>query len=136
MQFQDGTVAMSNPPPALLVNLTPHDIVLHRQNEDRVRFPSKGNVRAIGTPNVANEVASALFGIPIVEPIIYTSLEGMPDDKTLNILVSLVVANFMVKHDYEWLGIVCVPDTGPSSAIRDKVENRIVGVRQFVRKYN
>jgi len=74
-----------------------------------------------------------LGAIRVVSPPTYKDLSFTPP-KGASILVSMVVAQYMIKHKdvYGKLYDVYVPDTGPDGAKRDEM-GRIVGTYQLVR---
>lgn len=116
-----------------LVNLTPHLITLCTEDGSGIleTFPSEGSVRAHSHHQTKNEIASMHLNVPVFSPQIFSSVEGLPDDTSLNIIVSLVVGEFMRRTNHAWDGMVLGPDTGPDSCLRN-AGGEIIGIRRFI----
>lgn len=108
-----------------LVNLTPHDVVVHLENGEKKVYPSVGSARVTTT----SEVVGQVDGIDIVTQS-YGDIEGLPKPKEgVLYIVSLVVR---MAAQQQGRDDVISPDTSPQGAIRDDA-GRIIAVRRFVR---
>ena len=107
------------------VNLTPHDIVVQRDDGVRVTFAATGKVARVA---VTREDVKSRTGYRITRQI-FGQVEGLPCgpdvDRDAIYIVSALVLSALGKDCY---GVVA-PDTGPD-AIR--VNGQIVAVRGFV----
>jgi len=110
----------------MLVNLTPHPIVVRTDNGD-ITFPASGQVaRVTSQQTIAGYIELDGESIPIMKTT-YGQVEGLPVPKTGTIYVvsGLVMAALAGTRDD-----VIQPDTSPAGAIRDG-DGRIVAVRGF-----
>lgn len=123
-----------------LINLTPHDIHVYvpwtvegEGPYGPVRtFPRSGiECRCVGrTPK---EYEPLLGNVPVTAAPEYTDVEGFPEGESFgsDILVSLVVGQYLQLYPEEYPGAVYGPDTGPTGGVRDK-DGKILGTRHLV----
>ncbi len=107
-----------------IVNLTPHEITLVREDGEVMKIPPSGQVARV---KVEQEVVNEINGISIVRTK-FGDIEGLPEPQDGKIfIVSSLVAQAAAK-----LGRtdVVAPDTSPQGVIRDE-NGRIVGVKRF-----
>lgn len=103
----------------MLINLTPHDIVV-RINDHDIVIPASGQVARV---SATQDVVGNADGIPVVRSV-FSDVTGLPDPVDgVTYIVSSLVAQACRRRD------VVAPDTGPT-AIRDDV-GRIVAVTRF-----
>lgn len=112
-----------------IINMCPHDIHLYDDNKKLIKtFPKTGKeLRLVEAPPVLSKTED---GIPIATPPKYTGLT-IPINMDSEVLVSQLVANYLVEHNYKMKGIY-TPDTGPSGSVRsDKGE--IIGTKRLIK---
>ena len=129
----------------ILPLLTPQEVMISTNNLDKdtltqaTETPDGGKVRLVVIPpeEKSARLISATnieplrslcieFVLPIIRKPYHTSIVGLPADKTKPIIVSTMVADFLIKTK-GWDGTVLVPASGPDHAVRDKT-GRICGV--------
>ena len=108
-----------------VVNLTPHSIKVHT-SEGVQEIPPSGFVARLLE---RGKLWGKLLGVPIVK--VKMSVPSLPSSILSQGLVFIVsdVARKPFQRKYKNVLFVS-PDTGPSSAIRDKA-GRIIGVKRF-----
>lgn len=108
-----------------IINLTPHDVVVHLEGEKKI-YPKSGEVARVTTKSVQ---VGEVDGVPVFEQT-YGEIEGLPDPQDgVYYIVSLVVrqaAQAQGRTD------VISPDTSPSGAVRNEA-GQIIGTKGFVR---
>lgn len=111
-------------------NLTPHEIVVFESQDPnsrvKLRCPSVGSARL--TSAVSTFVHN-IAGIPILKPPSYQGVTGLPENIVGYIIVSMVVAEYLVR-DHTWHAGILVPATGPDHVVRD-ANGRIIGTTAF-----
>jgi len=110
----------------MLVNLTPHPIVVRTDNGD-ITFPASGQVaRVTCRQELAGYVLLDGVQIPI-QRTTFGQVEGLPEpqDGVVYIVSGLVMTALAGTRDD-----VVQPDTSPAGAIRD-ADGRIIAVRGF-----
>jgi len=119
--FDEGEVHVCR---TALVNLTPHEIVVRREDGSEFRIPPSGVVARV---TATTEPAGTLAGVPVVSTR-YGEIEDLPAPRAgvQYIVSSLVRMAATGRTD------LVSPDTGPESAVRDG-DGRIVAVRRFTR---
>jgi hypothetical protein len=117
-----------------IINCTPHDCHLYDKDGTTVikTFPASGNtVRLKEERGQAPDMTGTAIGAyPVVAAPSFTGVEGLPDDKTGTIIVSMPVGQYIQTHPDLWLGTVVGPDSGNDGAVRDK--GQILGTKRFV----
>ena len=123
-----------------LLNLTPHDITVFKENGEKVVIPSSGTLRlaeeVLGTEEVEGVecVRKRFTGVDI-------TVDGITADGVRVIVVSgisgmmFALSSEFRNELFRKLGgevSIIAPDTGPQSVIKDE-KGRIVGVRRFCR---
>ncbi len=104
-----------------LVNLTPHKLVVYREDGSTMELPPSGMVARVDSEQY---LYGDIDGIPVMRTT-YKGIYGLPNAKHGVIYVtSSVVAQMSGRKD------VIAPDTGPGGAVRDS-SGRIIGVRRF-----
>lgn len=118
----------------MLVNTTPHAImVFNAKGQQICEIPVSGTpVRLFKEEKVVElEPLPLGAGIPVVKQQPFTAIDD--PDRLLSTgkyhIVSMVVADFLKQKGYE--GPLYVPDTGPSSVVRDS-KGVIIGVKRFL----
>jgi len=119
--FDEGEVHVSR---TALVNLTPHEIVVRREDGSELRIPPSGVVARV---TATAEPVGTLAGVPVVSTR-YGEIEDLPAPRGG---VQYIVSSLVRMAAPERADLVS-PDTGPESAIRDD-DGRIVAVRRFTR---
>jgi hypothetical protein len=112
------------------INLTPHPIVLMREEADAVVLPSEGICRVSSTPGALHDL---YLPVPVANATEFGEIEGLPEpqEKTWYI-VSGMVASALVQRGISRPDVL-VPGTGPNDrAVRD-AQGRIIGVTRLVR---
>ena len=124
-----------------LLNLTPHDITVFKENGEKVVIPSSGTLRlaeeVLGTEEVEGVecVRKRFTGVDI------ELREGITADGVRVIVVSgisgmmFALSSEFRSELFRKIGgevSIIAPDTGPQSVIKDE-KGRIVGVRRFCR---
>ncbi|HDO19364.1 MAG TPA: hypothetical protein ENG74_01420 [Thermoplasmatales archaeon] len=106
-----------------LVNLTPHEVTVIKEDGEEVSIPPSGEVARVYP---RQEIIGEINDIPVVQTV-FEDIEGLPDPEecTVYIVSTLVLQALQGERDD-----VVAPDTGPESAVRDK-EGRIVAVKRF-----
>ena len=108
----------------MIVNLTPHELVIFDENDKVVhRFPSEGSVRLVEHTRELNPID----GIPVVTKT-YTEPGDLPAPQK----GAWLVVSKMAMDALPYRSDLCCPDTGPDSAVRDE-SGRILGVRRLQR---
>lgn len=107
-----------------LVNLTPHEIVVRREDGSELRVPPSGVVARV---TATAEPVGTLAGVPVVSTR-YGEIEDLPAPRAG---VQYIVSS-LVRMAAPGRADLVSPDTGPESAIRDD-DGRIVAVRRFTR---
>lgn len=117
------------------LNLTPHEVVIGA-GAGRAVLPASGQVaRLLSTPQVplATVHVGALH-VDAYSPPSFTEvvgLETLAPTSGRPIVVSAMVAEYMVSTKHPYRGAILAPDTGPASVLRD-TEGRIVGVGRLI----
>lgn len=119
--FDEGEVHVSR---TALVNLTPHEIVVRREDGSEFRIPPSGVVARV---TATAEPVGTLAGVPIMSTR-YGEVEDLPAPQGG---VQYIVSS-LVRMAAPGRADLVSPDTGPESAIRDDA-GRIVAVRRFTR---
>lgn len=113
----------------MLVNLTPHAIVLQTQDGERVTVPPSGTIaRVATTPGELGTIPGV--PVPVANPTTFGEVEGLPapQDGVFFIVSGLVGAALRGSRP----DVLC-PGTGPrDGAIRD-AQGRIEAVTRLVR---
>ena len=119
--YDEGDAIISR---TALVNLTPHEIVVRREDGSELRIPPSGVVARV---TATAESVGTLAGVPVVSTR-YRKIEDLPAPRggVQYIVSSLVRMAATGRAD------LVSPDTGTESAIRDDA-GRIVAVRRFMR---
>lgn len=102
-----------------MINLTPHAIVLRRENGTEVTFPPSGKLARVASSEVT---VGEYEGIPIVTRK-FGEPEGLPEEGELCLVSALVLGTVPGRKG------VYAPDSGPS-AIREN--GQIVAVTRLV----
>lgn len=109
----------------LVINLTPHEIVVRRSGSDAVIRPDGRVARVVANCQIVGDA----LGVPVVRTT-WGAIEGLPDPEPGVIyLVSTAVAQAAAAAGRD---DVLAPDTGPESAVRDDA-GRIIAVRRLQR---
>lgn len=118
-----------------VLNLTPHDIVLHH-GDDVYTFPASGAVARV--EQLPAKVADTFDDIPIWSAPVYGDViwpDSINEDDDIDaVIVSMVVGNAVQNcNDEGWaLGFaVYGPDTSPDSVVRDE-KGQIIAVKRLV----
>ena len=119
---EDGKIVCSKTD-VTFVNLTPHDIVVYRDDDRTETIPASGQVARVQT---IQEQVDELNFIPVVRTK-FGEVEGLPEPRrdTVYIVSSLVLQALRGSRKD-----IVAPDTGPESAVRDE-NGRIIGIRRF-----
>jgi hypothetical protein len=104
----------------MIINLTPHDIVLRTANGD-VTIPASGTIARVAT--VDTDTGDTVSGLPVIRRS-FGDVTGLPADDTPVIVSAMVLAAVPGRRN------TFAPDTGPT-AIRDDA-GRIVAVTRLV----
>lgn len=106
------------------VNLTPHDVVLYK-DQRTVTIPPSGKVAQLRLHESRVDVLKD--GTEIAVVMLHPRIENLPDPrKDTYYIVSMPVAQFACRPD-----VVC-PDTSPGSRVCD-TKGRIIGVKRLRR---
>jgi len=116
-----------------IVNCTPHDVIVYSNGVEVMRFPkSQHCIRLVALPpRVIRMFGNSLGTGWVVEPPIYTHMEGAPKDTTKAILVSMPVGQEIAAGRINWDAYVFGPDSSPDGAVRDDNGN-IVGTKGLI----
>jgi len=137
-----------------VINLTPHPVTLYGKQSPQMIIPTHGTIRLTrdedaethttafsltGHGENAEDVTRGPFTgkATHVSPWTGLHISGVPaelldsPDSPVAILVSMPVAEFLVKSSRLTVCSVLVPDTGPGNVVRG-AQGRILGVRSFV----
>jgi len=113
----------------MLINLTPHDLIIEDVDGRRVTIPPSGTVARVKTEDNLVGVAP-LAGVTVP---VYTrqlgQITGLPFEDEHCVVSGLVLE--AVRLQQPWRRHVYAPDTGPT-AIRDN-SGHIVAVRRLIR---
>lgn len=113
----------------MLINLTPHPIVLQTASGERVTLPPSGTVARVSTtPGDLEELPG--IPIPVAGRTVYGTVEGLPEPRpgTFFVVSAMVGAALNGSRN----DVLC-PGTGPQDgAIRDE-NGRIEAVTRLVR---
>ncbi len=108
------------------INLTPHTVVIYENGRISNALPSAGNARVTVLP----EQPEMIDGIPVLPPVQYGDVTGLPDSQPHTLyIVSLVVAIAMTDSGRRDL---VIPAWDPSNVIRN-AEGHIIGVKALRR---
>ena len=114
-----------------LKNLTGHDVVVRKDDDTAIVFKGdKYDVARLTTSQEPTVVDILPNGIEVIEPHKYDDIDGLPAFKNTNIIVSEMLARYLVEHG--WEGAVYAPDTSPDSSERDK-QGAITSVSRLIR---
>ena len=128
-----------------IVNLTPHDIIVKSADGKCNVYPASGHVARVLTSE-QKHIDTLGDGTPVYERQIPTGVEMLvaeEDRDATAVIVSMFAGEFLVEAQLPPFGIttnlrtlrsrlcVYVPDTGPSSVLRDE-KGAIVGVRRLI----
>lgn len=124
-------------PTGKVVNLTPHDVFVQRDDGSQVVFRCQGKSKAVRLSTPDQTVVDMLPGdVPVYsEPHHYLDLTTFPYDPydPEGHHPPIIVAGIVAPHIPPWYkGTVLVPDTGPEAAIRNE-KGMIVAVRRLYR---
>ena len=114
-----------------IINTTPHDI--HYINGDlRLTF-SKASVQIRLSEEKANPKTFKIGNIyvAIIDPPVYTGIDGLPDDQSNTIIVSQLVGEYLKANPDKYKGTVVGPHTGPAFVVRDD-KGAIIGTKSFI----
>lgn len=122
----------------VLLNLTPHSVRIYDATKTRVvlEIPSHGPAMRL-IPETQKEIRSLKLiekEITLVLPPTFVGVENIPKTVDVMIIVSSLVAEFLIKHDEyknKYKGIFA-PDTGPSAVVRDE-QGGIIGTTRLVK---
>lgn len=115
-----------------ILNLTPHDIVLYKEDRKTVLVvfqKQKYPVRLVET--FATAACPEIGNIPVVGRPKYNGLEHMPQEKNVAVIVSALVADYIVSHCPNHFLHVFTPDTGPKGVDRN-ADGVIIGTTRLV----
>lgn len=118
-----------------LVNVTPHDIVVHLDDKETVTFPRSGSVVRLEELPCGGDLPglglpSSDIKIRVVPPPVYGGVKGLPDGKKSHLIVSSIAGEAMAK-----LGgftDIYSPDMSSDGAVRD-AGGRIVGTKGLIK---
>ena len=118
---------------SVLKNYTPHEVVVMDANLTPLeRFPpQETTIRLLGSDQKHIETIGG--AIRVVTRPTYTGLSYTPPEGE-SIIVSMVVAEYMVAQNMHHRYQIYVPDSSPKGAVRDDM-GMIKGVRQLVRYF-
>jgi len=109
----------------MFVNLTPHEVVLYREDGKSLVLASKGIARVDSTPGVCREVVD---GIPIYEAPVMGEVYGLPAP----IAGTVYIVSGVVAGACKGRADVVYPGTGPKDgAVRD-AQGRVIGVTRLI----
>jgi len=108
----------------MVINLTPHNVVVRDENGREVTFPPSGTVARV---TVQQTLDGDINGIPVLRNQ-YGAPEGLPDPQEG---VWLIVSSLVLQAATDRSDLIA-PDTSPQGVIRDE-SGRIVAVKRFVR---
>ena len=109
----------------MLVNLTPHDVVVFDQNDEQVAvIPATGNEARVGVSSVQVGTVSLNDEIVSIVKSTFSEVLGLPErqDGTFYIVSRMVISACPDRED------LIVPD----DLVRDE-DGRVVGCRRFSR---
>ena len=109
-----------------MINLTPHNLVIYRENTDPLTIPPSGEVARVSP--IERHINIALNGITVVSRT-FGEITGLPPVDPENIDRVYIVASLVLDRAPTRLDIAA-PDTG-STAIRDE-NGRIAGITRLV----
>ena len=116
-----------------LKNYTPHEVIVMDTNGTTPldRFPpQETTIRLLGSDQKHIE---SIGPIRVVTRPTYTGLNYTPPEGE-SIIVSMVVAEYMVAQNMHQKYQIYVPDSSPKGAVRDEM-GVIKGVRQLVKYF-
>ena len=115
-------VPLAGEPEVRFVNLTPHEIVVRREDGSALMVASSGLAARC---TASSEVVGEIDGVKVVRST-FGPVEGLPEpqDGTIYIVSSMVAQQVPGRDD------VVAPDTGPT-AIREA--GQVVAVKRFQR---
>lgn len=109
-------------------NLTPHDVTVI--GEKWVTWPRSGLVARLETvPQTPCQSETGLYGVPVYTAPNFTGVVDLPEDNTIDIIVSMPVAQYLVANGL-WKGAILSPDSGPGQAVRNDA-GQIIGVKRL-----
>jgi hypothetical protein len=108
------------------VNLTPHEIVVYRDENAILKIPPSGRVARV---MVKSEVIGEINGIP-VRKTIYGDIQDLPDPQPNTVFIVSTVVLLALQAKGIRRSDVLSPDTNPDSAVRD-AQGKILGVKYF-----
>lgn len=103
-----------------MINLTPHEIVILREDGTEVRIPPSGTVARVSTADV---IVGEIDGVPVIRQQ-FGEVTGLPEEGTPCLVSALVRAAVPGRRG------VYSPDTGPT-AIRNG-DGQIVAVTRLI----
>ena len=112
----------------MLINLTPHPIVLRNAAGEDFTIASSGVARVTSTPGALNEAPG--IPIPVAEATVYGAVEGLPPpaDNVCYVVSGLVLMALKgARSD------VFGPGTGPNDGAIRNDKGHIVAVTRLVR---
>lgn len=120
---------------SIIVNLTPHDVVVQLSDESSVVYPV---LMVADKPQIARVISNEQQlveklenGVEVFDRPLYTRVEGLPTNSRQDIIVSQLVAEYL-HNNLMWMNArVYIPDTGPESAIRNE-NGVIVAVKRLI----
>lgn len=105
-----------------LVNLTPHIInICNEEGAIISSIESSGVARVATTSTVIGDIN----GVPVVKNV-FGNVTGLPEPEAGTVFIVSMIVKSAVPHRDD----VVVPDTSPSSVVRDSGGN-IIGVKRF-----
>jgi len=127
-----------------ILNLTPHDIVIYKENKPVAVFPSAGSIRlterikeaspVAGIPAVVTEfngvsvVLSQDFCTQVQDAVVIVSLPVLQATKENPFILEKIKK--VLKDKNVNLKAIVAPDTGNDSVVRNK-KGQIIGVKRF-----
>ena len=100
-----------------LITLEPNKNGSMWLNEDRVDWSRKVPVHGCS--------------VTVIKPATYVGVENMPQMRDLNVIVSALVADYLVKHHADHFNHIYTPDTGPGGVVRDE-RGQIKGTTRLI----
>jgi hypothetical protein len=109
-------------------NFTPHSIHIYSKNDLGVAVLLITLEPDAGGPMRLTEHREDWVGrVPIeecfvrtIKPAVFSGVENLPQTQGLNVVVSALVAEFLVKHHADHFNHIYSPDTGPGGVVRDE----------------
>ena len=138
-----GFIFSHGPYRGTMLNLTPHNVNLYGKKGENPLYtiPSCGTIRLDRSETnqynecaISSDASVLQFNFATYSPFIGHTRE-MKDDETpiVNqcLIVSMPVADYLLKNNLYPKCAVVIPDTGPASVVRDE-KGVILGVTSFI----